>query len=94
MALPLGDSSVGGEFVEQFVLASFELGDRIDDMFTVATHRIGMLASIVGVMSSARRLGHERPDCLVVGVAGEDVELLVDLSQLDTQRLQPCRVLC
>src|SRR5690606_11568008 len=75
----------GGELVEQLVLSAFELGDPVDDVLAMARHGGGVLAGIVRLLGGARRLGDQRPDRLVLGVAGEHVELLVDLRQLGAQ---------
>ena len=70
-----------------------QLGDRIDDVLAVAAHGVGMFACVVGLMGGPRSLGDQRSNRLVVGIAGEHIELLVDLCQLGTQRFQASRVL-
>ena len=82
-----------GEPIEQLVLTPFEIDDRVGDVLPVAPHRISMLPSVVRLVCRAGRLRYQGPDGLIVGIAREHVELLVDLGQLGPQLLEPRGVL-
>ncbi|MFM2072720.1 MAG: hypothetical protein RLZZ623_2984 [Actinomycetota bacterium] len=87
------DSSAGGQFVEQLILALVQLGDRCEHMGAMGRHRIGMFLRLSVLGPSAGTFGDERSDAQVVGLVGEVGELLVDHCELLTQCSQPCRCL-
>ena len=81
-------SAASGHLVEQFVLASFERTDLVDDLVAMATHGVGMTRSAAVLAIGERCLRDEGTQACVVGLVGEVRELFVGDGQIVAQHLE------
>jgi hypothetical protein len=83
---------VGGELgrhpVEEGVLLTLEVGDRLGEGVPVAGQRVGMPARIACLDVAKWCLGHERTQTGVLGFVFEERELLLCDRQLGTKALE------
>src|ERR1700716_2670056 len=80
---------LGHESVEQLVLRSFELGDRVHHRGSTAGQGIGVSTRLAQLTVGKGRLRHEVPDTGLVRRLRQRRQLLVDNGQLLADSLQP-----
>ena len=73
---------LGDELTEELVLAPFQIPDQGEEPAAGAQGGVGMALGAGVFMAGQRCLGDERPDPGVVGIVGEDQELLVENGEL------------